>query len=136
MARSSLNKVMLIGHLGGDPDVRTTPSGTYVANFNLATNRVWTNSEGERQEETDWHRVVAWGRLAETCGNYLKKGSYVYIEGRLQTRSWEGEDGARRYTTEVVAQNMIMLDTRGADVTGASEEGPPSEPSAEDDIPF
>ncbi len=113
MARRGVNKVILLGNVGGDPELRYTPSGAGVANFSIATNESWTDkNSGERQERTEWHRIVAWGRLAEICNQYLRKGSKVYIEGRLQTRSWEGQDGQRRYTTEIVANEMQMLDSR------------------------
>ena len=121
MARRGVNKVILLGNVGGDPELRYTPSGAGVANFSIATNESWTDkNSGERQERTEWHRIVAWGRLAEICNQYLRKGSKVYIEGRLQTRSWEGQDGQRRYTTEIVANEMQMLDSR--DESG----GPPA----------
>ena len=109
----SLNKVMLIGNLGQDPEVRHTPSGTPVANFRLATNESFTDRSGNRQERTEWHRVVVWGRLAEICSQYLTKGRQVYIEGRLQTRRWEDHEGRKRYRTELVANEMIKLGTRG-----------------------
>ena len=112
MARRGVNKVILIGNIGADPELRYTPSGTAVTNFNMATNENWTDNSGDRQERTEWHRIVAWGRLAEICNQYLRKGSKVYIEGRLQTRSWEGQDGQKRYTTEVVARDMQILDSR------------------------
>ena len=112
MARRGVNKVILIGNIGADPELRYTPGGTAVTNYNLATNENWTDSSGERQERTEWHRIVVWGRLAEICNQYLRKGSKVYIEGRLQTRSWEGQDGIKRYTTEVVARDMQILDSR------------------------
>lgn len=113
MARRGVNKVILLGNVGADPELRYTPSGSGVANFSVATNESWTDkNSGDRQERTEWHRIVAWGRLAEICNQYLRKGSKVYIEGRLQTRSWEGQDGQRRYTTEIVANEMQMLDSR------------------------
>lgn len=112
MARG-VNKVILIGNSGADPELRYTPGGTAVSNFSIATNESWTDSGGERQERTEWHRIVVWGRLAEICNQYLRKGSKVYIEGKLQTRSWEGQDGLKRYTTEVVARDMQLLDARG-----------------------
>jgi single-strand DNA-binding protein len=109
MARG-LNKVMIIGHLGREPEMRFTSSGRPVASFSVATVRCWTNTEGERQEETEWFHVVAWGGLAELCKKRLHKGSQVYVEGRLQTRSWEGPDGEHYYRTELVAQELIFLD--------------------------
>jgi len=112
MARGGVNKVILIGNVGGDPELRYTPGGTAVTNFNIATNESWTDKSGNQQEQTEWHRIVVWGRLAEICNQYLHKGSKVYIEGKLQTRGWEGQDGQKRYTTEVVARDMQMLDRR------------------------
>ena len=110
MARG-LNKVMLIGNLGADPEIRHTPSGASVANFNLATSRSWTR-EGRKEEKTDWHRIVAWDKLAEICQQYLKKGNKVYIEGRIETRSWDdASTGQKKYMTEIIADQMIMLDS-------------------------
>jgi len=108
MARG-LNKVMIIGHLGRDPEMRFTSSGRPVASFSVATTRGWTNNEGERQEETEWFHVVTWGGLAELCKKRLKKGAQVYVEGRLQTRCWESPEGERHYRTELVAQELIFL---------------------------
>lgn len=105
-----LNKVMLIGQVGRDPEMRYTPSGKPVTSFSLATSRTWVTADGERREATEWFNVVAWRELAEICKQYLRKGSTVYIEGRLQTRSWESADGQRHYRTEVVADEMILLD--------------------------
>ena len=137
---ASLNKVMLIGNLGADPEIRYTPSGAAVANFNMATKAQWTTKEGEKQDRTEWHRIVAWRRLGEICGEYLHKGSLVYIEGRLQTRSWEDRDGNKRYTTEIVAQGMQMLDRAGqsAEALSTEERFPTEEPLdlPDDDIPF
>lgn len=113
MARG-VNKVILIGNLGQDPELRYTGSGTAVCNLRLATNESYKDSSGEWVEKTEWHSVVAWARLAEICGEYLKKGSMIYIEGSLQTRSWEDRDGNTRYTTEVKAQEMQMLDSKGS----------------------
>ncbi len=113
MARG-LNKAMLIGHLGKDPDMRFTQSGMAVANFTMATSEVWTDkATNEKKERTEWHRIVAFGKLGEICGQYLAKGKQVYIEGRIQTRSWE-QDGVTKYTTEIVANDMQMLDSKGA----------------------
>ncbi len=113
MAGRGINKVILIGNLGNDPEVRYTPSGTAVANVTIATNESWKDrNTGERQERTEWHRVVFFSRLAEIVEQYLKKGSKVFVEGRLQTRSWE-QDGVKRYTTEIIANDMQMLDSRG-----------------------
>lgn len=137
---ASVNKVILIGRLGRDPEVRYTPSGKAVANFSIATSEQWTNKEGTKTEQTEWHRIVAWGRTGEVCGEYLKKGSLVYIEGRLQTRSWEDREGVKKFTTEVVAQVMQMLGGIGKEGrAGAAEdrftvEEPVMVP--EDDIPF
>ncbi len=121
MARG-LNKVMLIGRLGKDPEVRYTQDGRAVANFTLATNEDWKDkATGEKKERTEWHRVVAFGKLGEICGEYLSKGRQVYVEGRLQTRSWD-KDGVTRYTTEIVASDMQMLDPKNA--AGGGEYGP------------
>jgi single-strand DNA-binding protein len=109
---SSLNKVMLIGRLGQDPEVRYTQSNTAVATLSLATSERYKDGNGEQQERTEWHRVVAWGRLAEICQQYLNKGSLIYVEGPLQTRSWEDNQGQKRYTTEIKALQMTMLDSR------------------------
>lgn len=105
---------MIIGNMTRDPEVKTTPSGQNVASFSVATNRVWTNAQGQKQEAVEYHNIVAWGKLAEICGQYLNKGKKVYIEGRIQTRDWEGQDGVKRYKTEIVAENMIMLDRGGS----------------------
>jgi len=123
MARRGVNKVILIGNVGADPELRYTPGGAAVTNFNMATNESWTDNNGEKQERTEWHRIVVWGRLAEICNQYLRKGSKVYIEGRLQTRSWEGQDGQKRYTTEVVARDMQMLDGRDEMDGGGGNDG-------------
>lgn len=128
MSSRSLNKVMLIGNLTRDVEVRYTPSGTAVATFGLATNRSWSSGDGsDRQEETQFHRIVAWSKLAEICGQLLFKGRKIFIEGRLQTRKFTGQDGLQREITEVVAENMMILDTRnrdGAPMGGASEDDP------------
>ncbi|HID11729.1 MAG TPA: single-stranded DNA-binding protein [Candidatus Latescibacteria bacterium] len=129
MARG-VNKVILVGNLGADPELRYTPSGRPVATFRIATTDVWTDANGERQERTEWHRIVTWDRLAEICGEYLRKGSKVYIEGRIQTRVWEDQNGVQRYTTEIVARDMRMLDTKPS----VPEEPPPIE--EEEDLPF
>ncbi|MBI2607376.1 MAG: single-stranded DNA-binding protein [Candidatus Doudnabacteria bacterium] len=109
-----LNKAQIIGRLTRDPEVRTTPNGASVASFGVATNFTWTNQQGQKQEQVEFHNVVAWRKLAEIIGQYLKKGAKVYIEGRLQTRTWEGNDGQKRNRTEIVADNMIMLDSKGS----------------------
>ncbi|MBW2109166.1 MAG: single-stranded DNA-binding protein [Deltaproteobacteria bacterium] len=151
---AGVNKVILIGRLGRDPEVRYTPDGTAVANFTIATSDEWKDREtGEKKERTEWHRIVAWRRLGEICGEYLSKGRQVYIEGRLQTREWEDQDGNRRWTTEIVARDMQMLGTKeppGAfsndyagsqGVTHSGPAQPDREPPAKnattgDDIPF
>ena len=120
MAQSGINKVILIGNLGKDPEVKYMPSGDAVANVTLATSETWNDkSSGERKEKTEWHRVVFFGKLAEVVGQYLKKGSKIYVEGQLQTRKWQGQDGQDRYTTEVVVKGfngtMQMLDSRGGE---------------------
>lgn len=135
-----VNKVILIGNLGADPEVRYSQNGTAVANFRLATTETW-KKEGEREELTEWHRVVTFGRLAEICGEYLSKGSKVYIEGRIQTRKWEDREGNPRYTTEIVAREMKMLSPKGGSEQGKgtyrNEEPPlPDVPPMEDDVPF
>lgn len=107
-----LNKVMVIGHLGRDPEMRYTPSGRPVTSFSVVTTRTWTSAEGERHEESEWFNVVAWGNLAEICNQYLSKGQQVYVEGRLQTRGWEDKEGKRHYRTELVASEMIVLGER------------------------
>ena len=149
MATRSVNKVILLGHLGADPEVRYTQSGTAVANLRLATNESYNDRQsGERVEKTEWHRVVAWGKLAEICGQYLTKGRQVYIEGTLQTRQWKDKDENTRYTTEVRANDMVMLGGRGGDGgsggSGGSGGGEESqyapvggdEAPADDDLPF
>ncbi len=131
---ASLNKVMIIGNLGADPEMRYTPSGSPVTNFRVAATRRWTGPDGEPREETEWFNVVAWDKLAERCNEYLRKGSRVYIEGRLRTRSWDGPDGQKRYRTEVVAQQMMMLDSRQREAPADDlDYGPMVEP---DDLPF
>lgn len=135
----SLNKVMLIGNLGKDPELRYTTGGVAVASFTLATNESWKDQDGNMQERTEWHNIVAWRKLAEICGEWLKKGKKVYIEGRIQTRSYDDKNtGAKRYITEVVADNMIMLDGRGSSESTpapASEE-PASGLEKNEDLPF
>lgn len=138
---ASVNKVILVGNLGAEPEVRYTPSGKAVASFNLATREQWTGKDGEKTEKTEWHRIVAWARLGEICGEYLHKGSQVYIEGRLQTRTWEDRDGNKRSTTEIVAQTMQMLgspSSRGGAAKTKEERFPDEEPISvpDDDIPF
>jgi single-strand DNA-binding protein len=113
MAGGGINKVILIGHLGKDPEVRYTPGGQAVANFTIATSESWTDKQGQRQDRTEWHRIVAWAKLGELCGEYLAKGRQVYIEGQLQTREWTDRDNNKRYTTEIRAQNIQFLGGRG-----------------------
>ena len=112
MAARSLNKVMLIGNLTRDPELRYTPQGTAVCTIGLATNRSWSTESGEKKEEVEYHRVVAWNKLAELCSQLLTKGRKIYVEGRLQTRSWQAQDGSQRSTVEVVIDDMILLDSR------------------------
>ena len=132
-----LNKCTLIGNLGKDVEVRYTQSGTAVANFSIATTEKWKDKDGAQQEQTEWHNIVAFARLGEICGEYLSKGSKVYIEGRIQTRSWDDKDGNKRYTTEIVAKEMKMLDSKGSNTGGGSYQEPPvSEPRMGGDIPF
>ncbi len=115
---AGVNKVILIGNLGQDPEVRYSASGSPVANFSIATSESWNDKNGQRQERTEWHRIVAWGKLAELCGEYLAKGRQVYVEGRLQTRNWEDRDGNKRYTTEIIANQVTFLGGRGEASTG------------------
>ena len=136
----SVNKVILIGNLGRDPEVRYTTSGTPVANFTMATTDRWTDPSGEKKERTEWHRIVVWAKQAEIVGEYLKKGKQVYVEGNLQTREWTDRDGNKRYTTEVRAQRVQMLG-RADDRPSVPAESAPkvAEPQAgyeEDDVPF
>ena len=145
---SSLNKAMIIGRLGQDPDVRYTQSNTAVANLSVATSERYKDKSGEWKENTEWHRVVAWGRLAEICQEYLKKGSQVYIEGPIQTRSWEDKDGQTKYTTEIKALTMTMLDSKGSGGGNVSEKPQNAQPVSsnvdlnenfddiDDDLPF
>ena len=133
MATSGVNKVILVGNLGKDPEVRYTPGGAAVANFNIATNEAWTDKSGQKQERTEWHRIVVWGKTAELCGEYLSKGRQVYIEGRLQTREWTNKEGAKQYTTEIVANQVVFLSGgdrgqgrgKGGSGAGAEDFGPP-----------
>ncbi|MDT8436065.1 MAG: single-stranded DNA-binding protein [Gemmatimonadota bacterium] len=159
MARS-LNRAELIGNLGADPEIRSTTSGTRVATLSVATNRTWTDRQGQQQEKTEWHRVVCWERLAEICEQYLSRGDRVYIDGSIEYRSFEGQDGQTKYVTEIRAREMIMLGGRGGSVDadvprassrggsqpegGAASSGGPAsgegfsndELSPEDDLPF
>src|SRR3990172_4875236 len=134
-----VNKVILIGNLGRDPEIRYTTSGQAVANFTIATTEVRPNKSGEKDEFTEWHRIVAWGKLAEICGQYLSKGRQVYIEGRIETRDWNDRDGQKRSTTEVIAENMVMLGGRGEEAPPPPAAEAPPAPETEiqdDDIPF
>jgi single-strand DNA-binding protein len=142
-----VNKVILVGNLGSDPEVRSTQSGQRVANLRIATSRSWTGQDGQRQEKTEWHSVVLWAKQAEIAERYLQKGKQVYIEGRLETRSWQDKDGQTRYRTEIVCENMQMLGRPGekndagggeysrASAAPAGEENFP-QPGPDDDLPF
>ena len=141
MAGKSLNRVNLIGNLGRDPELSYTAGGLAVAKFSIATNERWKDASGNIQERAEWHNIVAWGKLAEICGQYLKKGSKVFLEGRLQTRSWDDKNtGVKKYMTEIVANDMIMLDSKGEGAaSGAEPPSPTAEDSAapeKDDLPF
>jgi single-strand DNA-binding protein len=143
-----LNKVMIIGRLTRDPELRSLPSGKSVATMGVATGRAWTDANGQKQKQTEFHNVVMWGKLGEIANQYLHKGSKLYVEGRLQTRDWTGQDGAKRTRTEVIAENMIMLDARAAGTslsTGGAEPVPAAEAAPQEvieeevrveDIPF
>jgi len=143
---ASVNKVILVGNLGRDPELRYTQNGQAVANFTVATNENWTNKAGDREERTEWHRVVAWGRVAELCAEYLAKGRTVYVEGRLQTREWEDREGQKRRSTEIVAQTVQFLGGGRGAGAGAAARAPSSEasqpapdapsPQPDEDIPF
>lgn len=144
----NLNRAMIIGNLTRDPESRTTPSGQSVCNFSVATSSQWTDSQGQKQERTEYHPIVAWGKLADICQQYLAKGRKVYVEGRLQTREWEAQDGAKKQRTEIVAENMIILDRAGGAAAAPAGQTPaPASPSKIDqgvgdqeirveDIPF
>ncbi len=143
----SVNKVILVGRLGRDPEMRFTQNGRAVTNFTIATNENWTDQAGEKQERTEWHKIVTWGKLAENCAKLLSKGRLVYIEGRLQTRAWDDREGNKRYTTEIVATNMQILSPMEAgvqslgtfdDTAKVDQEpsGPDQSPDEYDDIPF
>jgi len=139
-----LNRATILGRLTQDPELKNLPSGQSVCTFSVATNRTWTDNQGQKQEQAEFHNIVMWGKLAEVAAQYLKKGGKVYLEGRLQTRSWDGDDGKKRYRTEIVANNMIMLsgpsntNTAGGDYS--SDNSAPSETAEEEikveDIPF
>jgi single-strand DNA-binding protein len=144
----SVNKVILVGNLGRDAELRYTPGGAAVATINMATTEVWNDKGGQRQEKTEWHRVVLWGKSAESLAEYLTKGKQIYVEGRLQTRQWDDKDGNKRYTTEIRGDRIVLLGGGGGGGRGASMErggaegpGPAapsdlSEPLSDDDIPF
>ena len=143
MAKGTVNKVILVGNLGSDPEVKTTPSGAQVANFSLATSESWTDkASGEKQTKTEWHRLVLWRRLAEIAGQYLKKGAKIYVEGKLETRSWEDKEGQKRYTTEVVVHQLEMLGGDRQEGSAQQYEQPEPAPyvasgsSDDDDLPF
>jgi len=143
----SVNKVILVGNLGRDAELRYTPGGAAVSTLNLATTEVWNDRSNQRQEKTEWHRVILWGKQAESLQEYLTKGKQIYIEGRLQTRQWDDKDGNKRYTTEIKADRVTLLgggggggrggsmDRGGSQMAGGGDE-PPMEPITEDDIPF
>jgi len=137
---AGVNKVILVGNLGADPEVKFLGSGTQVANFRIATTENRVNRSGEKISLTEWHRIVAFGKLAEICGKFLSKGKQVYIEGRIQTRTWEDKDGNRRYTTEIIAMQMQMLGTMGGPVEASASEKEfdidPVVPGSDDDVPF
>lgn len=139
-----INKVILIGNLGADPEIRYTQSGTPVCNFRIATTERWKGQDGQQQEQTEWHNIVAWRRLAEICSEYLSKGSKVFIEGKLQTRKWQDQNGNDRYSTEIVARDMQMLSPRGTSSSnenygansGYQDFPPEPPPGTGDDVPF
>jgi single-strand DNA-binding protein len=145
----SVNKVILVGNLGRDAELRYTPGGAAVATLNLATTEVWNDRNNQRQEKTEWHRVVLWGKQAESLQEYLTKGKQIYVEGRLQTRQWDDKDGNKRYTTEIKADRITLLGgaggrggggggsmERGSAAMGGTMDEPPMEPITDDDIPF
>ncbi|MEO8217159.1 MAG: single-stranded DNA-binding protein [Acidobacteriota bacterium] len=143
---ASINKVILVGRLGKDPEIKSTPSGSTLARFSLATDEKYTDKSGEKQERTEWHNIVAWNKLAEICGQYLRKGKLVYIEGSIRTDSWDDkESGQKKYRTEIIAQTMQMLDRKGSDEdSGAGFSGGQSRPNSkvaegsfeDDEVPF
>jgi single-strand DNA-binding protein len=143
----SLNKVMLIGNLGKDPELRFTPSGRAVARFPVATSEQWTDANGQRQDRTEWHNIVVWGKQAETCGQYLSKGRQVFLEGSIRTRNYDDKEGQKRYITEVIAQRVQFLGGRGEGAGAGAPRGgggggpsddmpPPTAMPEDDDIPF
>jgi single-strand DNA-binding protein len=136
-----VNKATLIGRLGKDPDIRYTPDGTMVTTFRIATDEQWKDKNGEKVQKTEWHQIVTYRKLAEICGNYLVKGKLVFIEGRIQTRSWEDKDGIKRYTTEIIANDMKMLDSKGQNKADdasldAATGSPGNGDTTLDDVPF
>jgi len=135
---AGVNKVILVGNLGKDPELRYTPSGQAVATFSLATSRKWKDKEGQMQDQTDWHNIVTWGRQAEIAKEYLKKGSPIFIEGRIQYRTYNDRDGNKRYITEIVAQSLQMLGRKGTEAApeAAEEVDVETPPAADEDIPF
>ncbi len=146
---ASLNRVLIIGNLGSNPEVRSVAGGQTVATFSVATNESWNDKQGQKQERTEWHKIVVWGRQAEFCGQYLQKGSTVFIEGRIQTRSWDDKEGQKRYTTEIVASSVQSIGGRGSMASDAGQgysEPPIVEPVgmpvtspnaiSDDDVPF
>ena len=133
MQKSSVNKVILVGNLGQDPESRFTPQGTAVTNLSVATNESWKDQNGDTQERTEWHRVVMYGRMAETAVEYMKKGQMVYVEGRLNTREWEDQNQVKRKTTEIRCDNFTMLGRRG---NGSPQENSSSKENVDDDLPF
>ncbi len=141
---AGVNKVILVGRLGADPEIRYTPSGAAVANFTLATSENWKDKDGNKQEKTEWHKIVVFSKLAEICGQYLNKGKQIYIEGRIQTRQWEDRDGNKKYTTEIVANQMQMLGSPGQNQNQKQNQSAPAgapragenDPPELDDIPF
>ena len=135
MQKNSVNKVILVGNLGQDPEGRFTPQGTAVTNLSLATNESWKNQSGEIQDKTEWHRVVMYGKMAETATQYMRKGTMVYVEGRLQTNEWEDQNQVKRRTTEVLCDNFTMLGKRG-DASNYTPKVEQSKPDEDDDLPF
>lgn len=142
MASRSINKAILIGNLGKDPELRYTSAGVAVATFSVATNESWKDQDGNVQERTQWHNIVAWRKIAEVCSEYLKKGSRIYVEGRIQYRTYDDKNGVKRYVTEIVLDQMVMLDGRGGTGSSSSTDAgappPPEESSGgkADDLPF
>ena len=134
MQKSSVNKVIIVGNLGQDPEARFTPQGTAVTNLSIATNESWKNQDGQTQDRTEWHRAVLYGKMAETASEYMKKGSMVYVEGRLRTKEWEDQNQNKRKTTEIMSDNFTMLGRRGDNTSNQNSN--PNMPTEEDDLPF